>query len=90
MSIKNFIAKMIGKKIAKDLKLEEGNMEKKKWWQSKTIWSDVLTVVSGIYAVLTPVLAAHGHTLPEVPGWLIALLGGVGIHGRVTADSKIG
>lgn len=91
MGLKNFLLRIAGKKLAKNLELTEGKMDdKKKWFQSKTIWSDVLTGLLGVYAVVSPILATHGVTLPPVPGWLLTVLGAMGIHGRVTADSKIG
>lgn len=92
MGLKNFFLKLAGRKLAKDLKLTEGTTmdEKKPWYKSKTIWSDVLTGLMGVYAVASPILATHGITLPAIPGWLLTILGAMGIHGRVTADTKIG
>ena len=90
MFLKNLFLKLAGKKMAADLELKEGPVEdSKKWYQSKTVWSDVLTVLLGVYAVTSPVLASHGVHVPEIPGWLLTVLGAMGIHGRVTADTKI-
>lgn len=90
MWLKNLILKVAGKKAAKALDLQEGPMDSKKWHQSKTIWSDVLTIVTGVYAIVAPVLAAHGHNLPPIPGWILTVLGGMGIVGRATATTTIG
>ena len=88
--IKNLAAKLIAKKIAKNLDLQEGKMEDgKKWWKSETIWSDVLTVVVSLWGVMTPILADHGINLPAIPPLLLTFLGAMGIHGRVTASKPI-
>ena len=89
--LKNLAVKLFAKKVAKDLDLKEGPMDgAKKWYKSKTIWSDVLTVVVGLWGVLDPVLASHGVNLPTIPPLLLTVLGGMGIHGRVTASQKLG
>ncbi len=88
--IKNLLAKFAGKKLAQELDLREGLVENKKWWTSKTVWSDVLTVVVGLWGVLQPVLVDYGVNLPTIPPVLLTLLGAMGIHGRVTATKTIG
>ena len=66
----------------------------KAWFKSQTIWSDILTVAVGFYAVLVPVLASHGINLPPLEsGWLatvLTILAGLGIDGRRKATTKIG
>ena len=89
--IKNLLAKVAGKKIAKELELKEGPMgDSKKWWESKTVWSDVLTGFVGVWGVATPILSGYGIHLPEIPPIVLTLLGAMGIHGRVTATKPIG
>lgn len=65
----------------------------KKWYQSKTIISDILTFVVGAYAVLVPILGAHGIHLPPLEsGWLatiLSFLAGMGIIGRATATTPV-
>ena len=77
----SFIAKLAGKFAAKKLNLQEGIVETKSWYKSKTVWVSVVTGVLGIY------LSIPG--LPPVPEWLFALLGGLGVYTRVTATTKI-
>jgi len=86
----NLLAKFVGKKIGKQLDLTEGPMETSKpWWKSQTIWSDVLTIVAGVWPLLQEVLAGHGINLPAIPGYLLTLLGAAGIHGRITANKTL-
>lgn len=56
----------------------------KKWWQSKGVWTGIVTATMGAYVTLTPVF----H-LPVVPEWIFALLGTLGIYTRVTATKTI-
>lgn len=89
--LEDLFLKIVGKKIKAKLDLQEGSMDgTKKWYQSTTIWSDVATGVIGVWAVITPLLATHGVNLPAIPGWLLTVLGAIGIHGRMTADKTIG
>ena len=88
---KNLIARKAGKKIAREIGLQEGNVEKRAWFRSKTVWSGVLAVlVAGYNGVREPVGAQFGVTLPPIPEWAFALLGGLGIYGRATAQGPIG
>lgn len=65
--------------------LEDSQMDDtKKWYQSKGVWTGIVTALMGAYVTLAPVF----H-LPVVPEWIFALLGTLGIYTRVTADSKI-
>ncbi|MFN3551431.1 MAG: hypothetical protein ACK4WJ_06460 [Endomicrobiia bacterium] len=81
------VAKQIGKKLFK----EDKNMDKKHWWQSKTIWAGIVTILITIYNTSRPLVAEYfGVNLPEIPPIIYSLLGALGIYGRVTADKKIG
>lgn len=61
----------------------------KPWYQSKTIWSDVLTFVMALVPVVDGLYGTH---IAENPlyGQALMCLGLVGIHGRINADTKIG
>ena len=90
--LKNLIAKRAGKKIAREIGLQEDSMEEKKsWWKSKTIWSGVLAVAVSVYnSAREPLGASFGITLPEIPEFVFAVLGGMGIYGRVSAKVPVG
>ena len=61
----------------------------KSWFQSKTIWSDILTLIVAAYTAAVPL-----WNLPPVSGpivsTILAVLAGFGIYGRTTATTKIG
>jgi len=61
----------------------------KKWYQSKTIWANVIVV---IVATLTAIDAQFGTNIMNSPitQAILAVAGAFGIYGRVKADSKIG
>ncbi len=59
-------------------------MENKSWWKSKTIWAGVVAVILAAYGT-----AAAQFNLPAVPEWVFALLGALGVYGRVTANSTV-
>ena len=64
-------------------------VQSKSWWESKTVWSDVLT----IFMALAPAVDQIWHTgITTSPFYAqgLMLLGAMGIHGRITADTKIG
>lgn len=88
--LQKLFASLAGKFIAKRLNLKEGQMDSKKWFESKTVWANVVTVLFGIYALVQTNLAPQFNwTLPAIPGWLISFLGAIGVYGRVTADKSI-
>lgn len=92
MWIPDFILKMIGRQIADKIDLKEGNMDSsKKWYQSKGVWTGVVTFLIGAYAGFGATVApAVGWHLPAIPEWLLTILGAVGVYSRVTATDKIG
>lgn len=86
MKIPDFILKFFGRKIANKLNLQEGPMDStKKWYQSRNIWTGIVTAAMGAYVTLVPVF----H-LPAVPEWVFTILGAVGVYTRVVADKQIG
>jgi hypothetical protein len=58
----------------------------KSWFQSKTIIAGVITIGVAAYNAARSSLAPQ---LPEIPEWVFIALGGLGVYGRVTADSRI-
>lgn len=87
----DFIYKLFGKFAGSKLKLEEGlPMDGKPWWKSKTILSDIVSILVVAYGAASTGLAAHlGHPLPIIPDWVFAVLAGIGIYGRTSAETVI-
>ena len=83
-----WIYKLIGKKLASKLKLEDTNMADESvipWYKSRTIWAAVVTAILG---VLQPVSAAFGHPI-VVPEWVLSVLIGLGLYTARTASTSI-
>lgn len=81
----NWIAKLIGKFIAKKVNLQEDSqMDTKKWYQSKTLWTAIASALLGVYGAVGSIT-----TLPPIPEWVYAFLGAFGLYGLRTADKKI-
>jgi hypothetical protein len=57
----------------------------KQWWKSKTVWSGILAIAFAGYTE-----AAGQFGLPPVPEFVFAVLGVLGIYGRVTATKPLG
>jgi len=84
MWIPDFILKMFGREIATKLNLQEGTVPAKPWYQSKGVWTGVVTALLGTYISLAP----QFH-LPAVPDWVFTILGAIGVYTRVTAATTI-
>jgi hypothetical protein len=81
-----FVAKIIGWFAKKNIKLEDGPMDStKSWFKSKNIWTGVVTVLIAGYSAAAPI-----WNLPQIPEWVFAILGTIGIYTRVKATEKIG
>lgn len=89
--MRDFILRLIAKRISKKLQLKEGTVDKKEWWKSKTIISDIVTILIGLYASIGATLGqSMGWNLPPIPEWLFVILGALGIYGRTSATTTIG
>jgi hypothetical protein len=64
-------------------------VQSKNWWESKTIWSDVLTIAMALAPAVDSIWGTHITTSPFWAQGLM-LLGAVGIHGRITGTTQIG
>lgn len=64
-------------------------MGTKKLYQSKTFWSDVLTILVGIVGLVDNYFA--GGNIATNPGYqaVLTVLGALGIYGRKTATTQI-
>lgn len=79
--IKNLIAKIIGKRLKKEVdKMEDS----KKWYTSKTIWAGIVAILIAAYNT-----GSSSFGWPPVPDWVFTLLGAIGIYGRKTAETTI-
>lgn len=58
--------------------------DSKKWWKSKTVLSGIVAVGLAAYST-----AADHFGLPATPEWVFAILGALGVYGRVTATKEI-
>ncbi len=61
-------------------------MDKKPWYQSKTIWFGLI----GVAIVAWNEAIAQGFHLPMIPEWVLAILASLGVYGRATAKTVIG
>jgi len=79
--------KIAGNKLQKRwAKMEaETPVDQKKWYQSKTLWTAVVTAILG---AVQPVSASLGHPV-EVPMWVYSFLGAFGLYGLRTGDKTI-
>lgn len=69
--------------------LEDSKMDgTKPWYQSQTLWSDVLTVVTLGIGIADNHFGTHIAS-NNIYASIISILAAVGIHGRLTADTKI-
>lgn len=89
--VKKIVAKMAGKKFAKAIDLKEGaEMDTKKWWKSKSIWTGVVTVLIATYETAQKSLAPQfGYQMPEIPPVVYVFLGATGIYTRAIASTKV-
>ncbi len=84
----NFVYKLIGKRLASKLKLEDTNMADTSiipWYRSRTIWAAIVTAILG---VIQPVSTAFGHPI-VIPEWIISVLIGLGLYTARTASTSI-
>jgi hypothetical protein len=56
----------------------------KPWWKSKTVWAGVFTVALVAYNA-----ASENFGLPPVPDFVYAILGALGVYGRVDAKTAV-
>ncbi len=77
--------KLIGKQIANKIGLEEKSMPTKKWYQSKAIWT---AIVTGLLGAAQGAGEALGHPIIIHP-WVIQILIGMGIYSLRVGDKPI-
>lgn len=87
MTVPDFIIRLIGRQIADRLGLQEGKTmdNSKPWYTSKTLYAVTITGLIGIYTTLIQ----YGVHLPQIPGWVLTLLGAAGFYTRATATDKL-
>jgi hypothetical protein len=85
--IKRKLLELLAKKAGKKLFPEggDGQVETKVWYKSKTILS---AIVAGLIVIYNGIAPGLGWPSP-IPEWIIAILSGIGIYSRVTANTTI-
>jgi len=63
---------------------------RKKWYQSETVWACVVVELCTIVGILAMFGVISAELSVKITTAIGMLAGGVGIHGRVNADTKIG
>lgn len=58
----------------------------KPWYQSKTVWSTIITALLGLYESLR---GMSGVDLPPLPSEVFIALGVLGVYGRTTAKERL-
>lgn len=89
MKLPDFILRFAGRQVAKKLDLQEGPMGSKKWYQSKTMWSDVVTVLVGIVGLVDTHFTGGKISTSPAYGIILTILGGMGWYGRKNATTTI-
>ena len=90
MWIPDFIVKMFGRSVADKLKLQEGLMPSKPWYQSKTIWAAIINFLVALYGLVGQYLVpALGFHLPAIPGIVLTFFSAMGIYSRANATTTI-
>ena len=62
----------------------------KPWYQSETIWSDIVTMSIAIVSVFAMMGWITADMATKISGAIAILAGAAGIHGRVTSTTTIG
>ena len=89
MWIPDFIVKMLGRSAAKQLNLQEGTMLTKPWYQSKTVWSDIITILMAILGFVDKNWTGGHITGSPFYSMALTFLGAMGIYSRSTATTTI-
>lgn len=91
MKLPAWIYRWIGRRVADQLDLKEDSKMDgtKPWYQSQTLWSDILSIVTIGIGIADNHFGTHIAS-NTIYATILAVLAGVGIHGRYTADTKIG
>lgn len=81
----DWMYRFAGREISMKLNLKEGQVDSKKWYQSKTVWAAIVGVILG---AVQPISSAFGHPI-VVPSWVLEVLGGMGLYGLRTGSTPI-
>jgi len=90
MWIPDFVLKMIGRNVAGKLNLTEGTpMPSKPWYTSKTLWSDVVTILLAILGLVDKYVTGGHITASPFYSMALTFLGAMGIYGRTNATTTL-
>jgi hypothetical protein len=76
--INTWLIKIVGKKLADKIGLQEGSMnDSTVWYKSK---GKLAAIIGAVLAAIGPVSTAIGHPI-VIPTWVLEVLGAIGLYG---------
>lgn len=69
-----------------EINREEGIMESKKWYQSKTIWTSIVMISISLLSLLADINIVPAEIALKVSGFIGTVAGAFGIYLRTTSD----
>ena len=86
---KNLLGKIAGKFIANKIQLEDGPVETKKWWKSKTIWAGVYVILRTAYDNTRELLYPGLPAIPPIVDTIVGTIAGAQVlRSRVSAPTN--
>jgi hypothetical protein len=87
--LSKFFAGIAGKFVAKKLKLEDGPMDSKKWWASKTLWAAIYIITTTAYKGVKEMIVPGLPDIPPIVDTIIASVCGVQVvRSRMAAQDQ--
>ena len=80
--LEHFILPMIKREVGKF-------MDSKKWYSSKTVWSDIVTIITSVVTIFQASGTIATPIATQVLAVITAIAGAFGIYGRKVADTTI-
>jgi len=83
--LKSIIIKKVAIKTIDKIGLREGQVETKKWYTSKSLWT---AIIAGALGIAQAFGQATGHPI-VIPSWVYEILASVGLYSLRVADKPI-
>lgn len=64
-------------------------METKKWYQSKSVWGGILSIMTALITLLASLNVISNDVAVKLCGFLGTVGGAIGIYGRINATTEI-